>query len=332
MLHYPSHLLSAMEVGGEQILKITVILCTHNRCHSLAKALHSAAAQTLSNSDEWDLLVVDNNSIDQTREVAEDFCHRYPGRFRYMFEPQPGKSYALNAGIRESCCNVLAFMDDDVTVESTWLRNLTEPLHNSEWVGAGGRILPSWTVSPPSWLPLDERIATAPLASFDLGDEAGELFEPPFGTNMAFRKSVFEKYGGFRTDLGPRPGSEIRSEDTDFGRRVIAAGERLRYEPSAVVHHPVAENRIRKDYYLAWWFDKGRASVLEFGNPPGTKCWHGIPISEFRHLAAWTVRWIFAIKPRKRFENKINVWSIAGTIIESYRQAHGEKVRCPSEA
>ena len=71
---------------------------------------------------------------------------------------------------------------------------------------------------------------------------------------------MFEKYGGFRTDLGPRPGSEIRSEDTEFGWRLLAAGERLRYEPSAVVYHSVSgESASDKQYFLAWWFDKARA-------------------------------------------------------------------------
>ncbi len=84
-------------------MKISVILCTHNRCQSLAKALNSLAALTLPESVEWEVLVVDNNSSDGTREVVQrDFCGRYPGRFRYLFEPQPGKSYALNAGIRQA--------------------------------------------------------------------------------------------------------------------------------------------------------------------------------------------------------------------------------------
>jgi glycosyltransferase involved in cell wall biosynthesis len=304
-------------------MKITVVLCTYNRCQSLAKALASAAALTLPDSVEWEVLVVDNNSRDQTREVVEDFCGRYPGRFRYLFEPQPGKSYALNAGIREARGDVLAFMDDDVTVERSWLQNLTAGLQDSEWAGAGGRILPIWTSSPPRWLPLDGPDATAPLAAFDKGDEPGELSEPPFGTNMAFRKSLFDKYGGFRIDLGPRPNTEIRSEDTEFGGRLLAAGERLRYEPSAVVYHPVPENRLTKDYFLAWRFDHGRAGVRVFGTPPGAKRWHGIPLVEFRRLVVWTMRWVITVEPRKRFANKLNVWTIAGRIAESYCQVQG---------
>ena len=73
-------------------MKITVILCTFNRSNSLPKALDSVAAQVLPESVAWEVIVVDNNSSDQTRAVTEDYCRRYPGRFRYLFEPQQGLS------------------------------------------------------------------------------------------------------------------------------------------------------------------------------------------------------------------------------------------------
>src|SRR4029453_17645691 len=98
-------------------------------------------------------------------------------------------------------------------------------------------------------MPLQDRYGLAPLAMFDLGNEPGELKESPFGTNMAFRASVFKTHVGFRTDLGPCPGSEIRSEDTEFGNRLLAAGERLWYQPSAVVYHAVPANRVQKRYF-----------------------------------------------------------------------------------
>ncbi len=239
-------------------MDVTVILCTFNRSQSLSKALTSIVAQVLPDSVQWEVLVVDNNSHDKTREVVDEFCRRYPERFRYLFEPNPGKSYALNAGISAAAGEILAFMDDDVTVEREWLQNLTVPLRDGEWAGAGGRILPDWNCQPPKWLPRADRYALAPLAVFDLGAEAGSLDESPFGTNMAFRKKMFSKHGDFRTDLGPRPGSEIRNEDTEFGLRLLAAGEKLRYEPSAVVYHAVPKTRLQKRYFLKWWFDKAR--------------------------------------------------------------------------
>jgi glycosyltransferase involved in cell wall biosynthesis len=305
-------------------VKITVILCTYNRCRSLARALSSAAALNMPDSVEWEVLVVDNNSRDDTRKVVEEFERRYRGRFRYLFEPKSGKSHALNSGIRESRADIVAFMDDDVTVHPDWLQNLTAALKDEAWAGAGGRILAQWTTSPPRWLTLDGPEAplfVAVLAMFDQGPESGPLNEPPFGTNMAFRKSLFERYGGFRADLGPRPDNEMRSEDTEFGRRLLTAGERLRYEPSAVVYHPVAEQRIRKNYFLNWYFDKGRADVLEFGVPNGVRVFGRIPLHLFRRVLACTVRWMLAVHPRRRFFYKLQVWLLLGEISESYRQS-----------
>ena len=309
-------------------MKITVILCTYNRCESLAKALNSVAAQTLPVSVDWEVLVVDNNSNDRTREVVEDFSGRHPGHFRYLFEPQPGKSHALNAGIREARADILAFLDDDVTVEPTWLQNLTAGLHNGEWAGAGGRIVPVWSRPVPRWLSPGAWYALAPLVQFDLGNVAGGLSEPPFGTNMAFRKEMFEKYGGFLVELGPRPGSEIRNEDTEFGSRLLAAGERLRYEPSAVVCHPVQDNRIEKKYFLAWWFHKGEANIRQFGVRPGTKYFAaGVPLYLFRNFAVWALKWLIAINPSGRFSNKLNVWMKAGEILECCRKSTDARKR-----
>ena len=303
-------------------MKATVILCTYNRCQSLARALQSAAALKRPGENEWEVLVVDNNSTDQTRALVEDFCQRYPGRFRYIFEPRQGKSNALNTGLREARGDVLAFMDDDVMVDPTWLRNLTSPLRKSTYAGAGGRILPQRTFKPPRWLPRDPRQASAPFALFDLGPDAADLAEPPFGTNMAFRREIFEKYGGFRTDLGPCPGSEIRGEDSEFAQRLLNAGDRIRYEPSAVVYHEIPESRVQKRYFLDWWFDKARADTRAFGIPDDSRRrLGGIPLPLFRRLGVWTLRWLFSIDPSRRFSCKLNVWTVAGQTLECYRQS-----------
>ncbi len=310
-------------------MKLTVILCTHNRCHSLAKALESLSSQKVPESIAWEVLVVDNNSNDKTRDVVYDFCHRYPSRFRYIFEPQRGKSYALNLGIRESQGDILAFIDDDAVAGPAWLHSLTASLLHGEWAGAGGRILPSMNSPLPPWLAMAGPYSLGGVfaAYFDFGEKPCELTLPPYGTNMAFRRVMFEKYGGFRTDLGPQPGSHIRNEDTEFGRRLMAAGERLRYEPSAVVHHEVTGNRIQKEYFLNWWFDFGRATILERGR--GTDGWL-IPRRYFtilrlfaRVLAPRTVRWMIVFNPLRRFYYKCKVWQAAGEIWEVHRTWRG---------
>jgi glucosyl-dolichyl phosphate glucuronosyltransferase len=274
----------------------------------------------LPESIQWEVLVVDNNSVDRTKEVVQEFSRSSPPRFRYLFEQMQGKSYALNTGIRESKGDILAFTDDDVIVDPSWLMNLISPLlGQSEWAGVGGRVLPDRNFCPPPWLPREGGYPLGPLAMFDMGLKSIELAEPPLGNNMAFRKEAFDKHGGFRTDLGPCPGNEIRGEDTEFCQRLLDAGERLGYEPSAVVYHAVSESRLREDYFLAWWFDKARANVRAFGLPPGAK-WRvaGIPLVAMRHLAVWAVRWLISSNPSRRFSCKVNVWTTAGKITECW--------------
>ncbi len=300
-------------------MNISVILCTFNRSRLLQAALESAVASRMPSGTGWEVLVVDNNSKDQTREVVEDFSHRYPGRFRYLFEGRPGKSYALNTGIAAAKGDALAFMDDDVTVAPEWLQNLVEPLREGKLAGTGGRVVPRWTTEPPSWLPNEGWASTGPLVSFDRGDQGHILEESPFGTNMAYLRRAFEQYGGFRVDLGPCPYNEIRNEDSEFARRLLRAGERLYYVPSAVVYHPVTEDRLTKKYFLTWWFDKGRSQIRESGIP-GDVGWliRGIPLVMFRRLARWMVQWSITLNPRRRFGCKLNAWCSLGLIAECH--------------
>ena len=326
--------ISTPDTKGSATVDITVILCTYNRCQDLAGALQSIAISQVASSVTWEVLVVDNNSTDRTRHVVADFCRWHPAHFRYLFEPHPGKSNALNTGIANARGAVLAFVDDDVNVEPTWLQNLTaDLLGDSEWAGIGGRVLAAEKFTPPSWLP--DSFHSVVFACFDLGNDAAELDHAPYGANMAYRKSVFEKYGGFRIDLGPTPNSQIRNEDTEFGRRLLGAGERLRYEPSAVVYHPIPHGRITKEYFFSWWFDYGRAMIRERGDRPDV---YGVPrdylslLCRVAEIPGTTLQWMMAIHPQKRFSRKCLVWKEAGQIMELYRRVVGRKKTKPAGA
>ncbi len=301
-------------------MRITVILCTYNRSDSLAKALESIALSVVPESVPWNVLVVDNNSTDKTRSVVEEFSKRSPERFRYVRETQQGKCYALNTGVREAQGKILAFADDDATVEPEWLWNLTSQLQSDEWLGAGGRIIPVWAKPIPSWLSIDDPHTMGPFVAFDAGTQAGRLNRPPYGANMAFRREAFEKYGGFRTDLGPRPGSEIRRDDIEFANRLLAAGERLRYEPNAVVYHPAPEERMTQGFVLRWWFWNGYGEVVDLGPPSGGRWqFRGIPLYLLRRIVRWFLQWIVTFDPPTKFACIRNVCCLAGIVFACHR-------------
>ncbi len=210
--------------------------------------------------------------------------------------------------------------------EPTWLQNLTASLHDGEWAGAGGRIRTDPEFKPPRWLAVEGKYSmSGALVIFDRGDKPGLLDWAPYGANMAFRKEMFERYGGYRTDLGPGPGSLFRCEDTEFGQRVMSAGERLRYEPSAVVYHPVPDGRRSKKYFLDWWFNFGREAVWiesqSASNGGARRMLWGIVREATTTLPKLSVRWMTTFRPDRRFYYKVVFWRTVGKITEYYRLA-----------
>ena len=300
-------------------MDITIVVCTYNRSQQLLSCLESIAGSTLPSGMEWEVIVIDNNSTDQTRRVVGQVCRRYPGRFRYVFEREQGLSRARNRGIREAQGNIIVFTDDDVTVEATWLATLTNALHREHWIGAGGRVVPVWRNTPPRWLPATERYSLAPLAVVDFPKEAGDLSESPVGANMAFKRGAFDVYGLFRTDLGRCGSNLISNEECEFAERLLTRGERLRYEPTAVVYHPVPESRLQKTYFLSWWFAKGRAEIRQSGVRPQAKHYCcGMPLYLGRSLLLYALRWMMTFGTRARFEQRLKVWAVSGQIRECY--------------
>jgi len=88
----------------------------------------------------------------------------------------------------------------------------------------------------------------------------------------------------------------------------------------------VPQNRLQRDYFLTWWYDKGRASIREADVAADTKWFvRGIPFRLFRKLAVGTLRWIVTFKPSQRFTYRLTVWLLAGMIVESYR--HSRQLR-----
>jgi len=306
-------------------MKITVIVCTYNRCEMLPQALDSLAIQQLPASVDWDVLVVDNNSTDQTQAVLGRYCEQHHPRFRYTFEPKQGLSHARNAGIAAASADILAFTDDDVIVDPDWLRNLTSALQSGQWAGSGGRIVPVWAEKLPAWLSPEDLATLGPFAGFDEGPEPKALMRPPYGGNTAFRREVLEKYGGFRVDLG-RSNNNLQSrEDVELGNRLFAAGERLRYEPNAVIRCPVAKSRMTKSYLLRWYYWEGRSEIADEGPLEARWCLMGIPLYLFRRLSRWALESTITPSEPRRFFCQRNAWKLTGLIVGCFRASKGNR-------
>ena len=296
-------------------MDITVVLGTYNRASSLRSTLESFCRLMIPTALVWELLVVDNNSTDSTRLVAEAFVRRLP--LRYIFEGKQGRSAALNAGIAAATGDVIAFTDDDILLHKDWLSNLKRTFDEQPCAAVAGKVVAQWDHPKPDWLTMQDQLA---IVRFDCGDELKEIRVPPLGANSAFRKEVFQRYGLFRLDLGVS-GNEhtITCDDTEFGERLIRAGEKIVYCPTAVIYHPVDPKRATKRYFRSWYYYNGRSLTRTLGMPREGVSYFGVPRWLYRELAADIATWLFTFKTDHRLHNKFKAYRKLGVVAEARR-------------
>jgi glycosyltransferase involved in cell wall biosynthesis len=305
-------------------MHISVVISTYNRAASLARTLESLRQMRVRSNLEWELIVVDNNSIDNTRAAVTEYLRTSGLNGRIVFEPKQGLCHARNRGVAEATGEIIAFTDDDVRLAPEWLEEIAETFKKFDCIGVGGKSVPEWNdVAKPAWLVTagPHRLSSGPILEFDLGKEAKELQVPPWGLNMAFRRVAFERYGGFRTDLGVSGAGGLLGEDTEFGRRLFRLGEKIVYSPWAVVFHPVDKRRVTKSYFLRFYLRMGRTDIRADGWPVDAVLYLGIPRYMFRAFMERCTIWLFTLRSESRFCHKANLSFLIGQMMEA-RASH----------
>ena len=238
-------------------MKFSLIIATYNRADYLRNTLVSLSA--LTTAESWEVIVVDNNSNDATRSVVEEAAGWFPVDLRYLFEPEQGKSAALNTAIRAARGEVLAFTDDDVQVETDWLDRAWEALERHGCDFVGGKVLPIWQGPRPEWLPDRGGQHWAVIALLDYGPEPIKLVNrSPLGVNMAIRREAFSRLGLWWDNRVGRQGNTLRGqEQREWCVRARAAGLKGFYTPDMIVHHIVPQDRLNKKYFRRWMYWNG---------------------------------------------------------------------------
>lgn len=237
---------------------VSVALCTYNRCHVLKDALESVLSQH-SNGVRYEVIVVDNNSTDDTKSVVDGFLARGCSNLRYVFESRQGLSYARNTAVSVARAPLLAFTDDDIRVDPNWIATIKRTFDSypdAAWIG--GKVLPQWVSAPPKWLTTEH---WSPLAVQDHG-EVPFYMTPErqlclIGANLAIRKDVLEEFGGFQPDLQRVTDSVGSMEDHELQIRMWKADRRGFYVPNLVVMSDVAPDRLTKKYHRRWHLGHG---------------------------------------------------------------------------
>lgn len=243
-------------------MKVSVIICTYNRADLLLQSIRAIQKQDFP-SDCYELIVVDNNSTDRTKEIVLDCAASSTLQLRYIFESEQGLSHARNTGIRHAKGEIVAFVDDDIDAPSSWLTSIVNSFKDPEVVAAGGPIRAMWLSCKPDWL-TERWLGFLTINEFAQASETGEYKAPsyPWGANMAFRKDLICSVGMFSTDLGRVGHSLLSCEEKDLFRKIHATGGKVAFSPEAVIHHKIPAERTRKHWLYRRAFWQGRSDAV----------------------------------------------------------------------
>jgi len=268
--------------------KLSVIIATYNRGESLIRTLNSLAVQTLEPA-LWEVVVVDNNSADRTKELFGKFAAAHPNLdLKLVPESKQGLSNARNGGMAAAAGDIFVIIDDDQEVNGGFLEAYYDFfVSNPKIVAAGGKILPVYDEKPPGWL---SRFTERPIAgTLDMGSKI-RLFPKggfPGGGNMALRRSVTEQSGLFDPLLGRTASMLLAGEEKDLFERISRLGHRFYYIPEAVVYHIIPKERMTRLYLERVSLMNG---VSESIRTRGISSW-----SYFRRLIMEGVKWVATV-------------------------------------
>lgn len=319
-------------------LDASVLIATYNRARLLDETLTWLARMPVDAGRSWEVIVIDNNSSDDTRATVERRRPEFPVRLEYLFEAKQGRSSALNTGIAHARGRVLVFTDDDVRVQDGWLDAACLPLlqrtPNVDYTG--GPVKPIWEAPPPRWLDLARGDLWGTIAIQDHGRvpvRYEDVRKVPLGANMAVRADVFEVVGGFRADLGRSGGRVVLGQEVpEWLMRARAAGFGGMYVPAMEVHHHVPASRLTPRYFRRWWFGKGVSRAALDRMQPVTEL--GVDLRRTPHVlgvprfmygtllrdVAGLMKEVAARRPEAAFRHQMMIAFFAGYFIARRKQ------------
>lgn len=226
---------------------ISAIVSTYNRAHFLPILFDSIASQSV-DFEQYEVVIVNNNCTDNTEEVCQKFMIDHPKiQTTYCIETSQGLSFGRNRGIAESKGDLVTFLDDDAFLAPDFFEKTLSFFQNHPGINAiGGKILLHYMKEKPAWF---NPFMSSLLGYFNCGDKEKVFTNTYFrGSNMSFRKSLFDKYDGFNILLG-RVGKQLYgNEEKELFYRLKSKGEEMWYVPSTVVYHLVPIERTYSEF------------------------------------------------------------------------------------
>jgi glycosyltransferase involved in cell wall biosynthesis len=302
-------------------LSIDILIPTFNRSHILGGCLESFFAADPVMSMDWRVTVVDNNSTDRTKEIVYSFSAKFGEKVRYLFEPRPGKSAALNCGIAASDRVLIGMIDDDELIDRTWLTVVEDCFQAQEVDYIGGPYIGLWRTERPEWLPPGyagvlsaDDPALLPPRRESFADE--NLFLR--GGNAVVRRRLFDRVGLYAENLGRFAQGLGSCEDHDMLKRLKTSGACGLFVPELIIHHIVPPERVTRGYFRKWAWDRSLSLAKMDRIAPQNVAYFGrIPRYLIGQTLRGTPRLLFG-NSAVRFAAELDWRSLIGFIYGAY--------------
>jgi len=216
---------------------LSIVLCTYNNAASLNKTLHQISRCTLPEDHNFELIVVDNNSPDNTLEIFDDIKGSIPFTSTYIFEKRQGLSHARNSGLSSAKGEYILFTDDDAEIPENWISDYVEALLKYEPDCVYSRINIIWDQDKPWWFTSHYQPYFVHLDHGDSEQVVTDYHKEFYGKNFCVRKSVLIQIGGFNPELGRQGDKLLAGEETVIYRKLIDLHKKVVYIPSPMVGH-----------------------------------------------------------------------------------------------
>ncbi|MEN9917931.1 MAG: hypothetical protein RL662_367 [Bacteroidota bacterium] len=248
-------------------MRFSFITSTYNRDNYIGETLKSVCEQDFA-VDDYEIIVVDNNSTDNTAVICAEYKAKYPTRqFNYYKETQQGVSFAHNKGLREAKGEFIVFVDDDETINKDHLSRIDIYLKKYPQIDlfATG-VIPVYETGQPKWMShFTQRLIGG---YFNEGKRVKRLKRSNYpGTgHTIIRRSLYDKYGFYKTDLGRVGKSLMGAEDKELFNRLSENNVACYYLPDIAVYHHIPESKTTDDFFERVTYSIGKSECQRTKN------------------------------------------------------------------
>jgi glycosyltransferase involved in cell wall biosynthesis len=304
-------------------VKLDVVVPTYNRSGLLRRTVDSLFRAPIPAGLEVTILVVDNNSKDDTEQVVRSLAEGAPVPLRYVRETRQGLSHARNGGIAAGTGDLIGLIDDDEEIDTGWYEAVAREFADPATDFIGGPYLANCEVPMPSWIPSGYNGVIGIIPA-----RPRTVMAPPFpgnlpGGNAVLRRATFDRVGLYDGRLGRSGKGLLSEEDADLYRRLLSAGMHGYHVPDLAIHHHIPASRLTRSYYRRWCYWRGVSlGVADRTTKENTPYLLGVP----RYRVKQALLGLFAL-PRnlsatsgsgEPFTQELALWDLLGFVYGKY--------------